>query len=104
MSLSNPNSSFEVQLPAKYDDLTSAQRRAAREQYIILQKSMCMFCGATLHQQPPKEFRNLPINWDLFPKGFLDYPVHLQHKHQTGMTEGAVHSFCNAFMWNYFRR
>jgi len=104
MSLSNPNSSFEVTLPAKYEELTPFQRRAVREQYAMLQRHECAFCGGTLYENAPQELRDLPIDWDLFPEGFLDYPVHLQHNHDTGLTEGAVHSFCNAFMWNYYRR
>ena len=104
MSLSNPNSKFEVTLPAMYDELTPSQRRAVREQYARLQGGGCAFCGVHLYEQPPQELKDLPIDWDLFPEGFLDYPVHLQHNHDTGLTEGAVHSFCNAFMWNYYRR
>ncbi len=41
------------------------------------------------------------INWKLFPENFLKYPIHLQHNHDTGMTEGAVHNYCNAVMWQY---
>ena len=36
-----------------------------------------------------------------FPQNFLQYPIHLQHNHDTGMTEGAVHNYCNAVMWQY---
>ena len=104
MSLSNPNSSWEFPLPVDYTKLNSAQRRAVRQQYAKEQGQLCAFCGSTLYEDAPQELRDLPIDWDLFPEGFLDYPVHLQHNHDTGMTEGAVHSFCNAFMWNYYRR
>lgn len=104
MSLSNPDSMFQVPLPAMYDKLTPYQRRATREQYIKLQHYECLFCGSSLYQDAPEELREIPIDWDLFPEGFLKYPVHLQHNHQSGLTEGAVHSFCNAFMWNYYRR
>jgi hypothetical protein len=31
----------------------------------------------------------------------LLHPVHLQHSHVTGLTEGAVHAFCNAVLWQY---
>jgi hypothetical protein len=37
----------------------------------------------------------------LFPKNFLKWPVHLHHSHDTGMTIGAVHSYCNAVLWQY---
>lgn len=41
------------------------------------------------------------INMRMFPKGFFNHPVHLQHCHKTDMTEGAVHAQCNAIMWQY---
>lgn len=104
MSLSNPNSMFQVKLPAMYDELNKYQRQAVRLQYIKLQKYMCMFCGSSLYNNAPEELRELPIDWDLFPEDFLKYPHHLQHNHTTGLTEGSVHSFCNAFMWHYYRR
>ena len=44
------------------------------------------------------------INWKLFPKFFLVHPIHLQHNHETNMTEGAVHAYCNAVMWQYESR
>jgi hypothetical protein len=104
MSLSNPNANFQVSIPALYESLTWNQRRVVREQYIKLQKYECFFCGGSLYKEAPEELQSLPIDWDLFPPEFTKYPVHLQHNHDTGLTEGAVHSFCNAFMWNYFRR
>ena len=47
---------------------------------------------------------NKYIDWDLFPENFLKAPIHLQHNHNTGMTEGAVHNYCNAVMWQYEHR
>jgi len=41
------------------------------------------------------------INENLFPPKFLNWPVHLHHDHKTGMTVGAVHSHCNAVLWQY---
>ncbi len=104
MSLSNPNSSWEVILPALYEKLTPIQRRAARSQYMRLQHYMCLFCKSSLYQQPPKEILEKPINWSLFPEGFLKYPLHLQHNHETGYTEGVVHPLCNAVLWQYHGR
>jgi hypothetical protein len=104
MSLSNPDSNFQVPLPAMYKELTQYQRQAVRKQYVKLQHYECFFCGGSLYQDAPEALKELPIDWELFPENFLQYPVHLQHDHSTGLTEGAVHSFCNAFMWNYFRR
>jgi hypothetical protein len=104
MSLSNHSGGFQIALPTIYENLNTIQKRAVREKYIKLQHYECFFCGSSLYQDAPKELRELPIDWELFPDGFLNYPVHLQHNHTTGLTEGAVHSFCNAFMWNYFQR
>lgn len=104
MSLSNPNSSWEKPLPALYDKLTSIERGAVRQQYSRLQNWSCFFCGTSLWHDAPQELRDLPIDWDLFPEQFLKYPVHLQHDHNTGLTEGSVHAYCNAFMWQYFGR
>ena len=42
------------------------------------------------------------INYRLFPPGFLKNPIHLQHDHDTNMTEGAVHAKCNAVLWEYY--
>jgi len=52
----------------------------------------------------PPEFLSLEkrIDWDLFPPGFLKNPVHLHHNHDTGMTIGAVHAYCNAVLWQYY--
>jgi hypothetical protein len=104
MSLSDPEKEWRVNLPAVYKDLSVIQRRTVRREYMRLQHWSCMFCGHSLFSDAPQELKDLPIDWDLFPPGFLDYDTHLQHNHQTGLTEGAVHSFCNAFMWNYYRR
>ena len=88
-------------LPVDYTELTQPQRREVRLQYIKEQEGMCYYCGEDLHKEPPKEIKNKSIDWKLFPQGFLNHPIHLQHCHQTGLTEGAVHSRCNAFMWQY---
>lgn len=104
MSLSNPSSAWSVTLPALYDKMTWQQRSQARRQYAKLQHHECYFCGGSLYQDAPEEIKSLPVDWDLFPPNFLDYPQHLQHNHDTGYTEGVVHAYCNAVMWNYFRR
>lgn len=104
MSLSDPYNLSNITLPADYTKLSTYQRKMVREQYMMLQRHECWFCGSTLYEPSPQGLRDLPIDWDLFPDGFLDYPVHLQYNHNTGLTEGAVHSFCNAFMWHYYRR
>lgn len=95
-----------IKLPVMYKELDYAEKRAVREEYISSQNGECYWCGSLLDVAPSEELLDIPIDWSLFPGGeeFLKYPVHLQHDHATGMTEGAVHARCNAIMWNYFRR
>jgi hypothetical protein len=50
---------------------------------------------------PHPRIQSTEIDLDLFPDGFLRYPIHLHHNHETGMTIGAVHSRCNAVLWQY---
>lgn len=91
-------------LPVKYTSLTPINRKLVREQYVLQQKGMCYWCGSCLKSEPPNSITSKPINRSLFPKGFFQHPVHLQHCHNTGWTEGAVHAYCNAIMWQYHRR
>jgi len=84
-----------------YNKLTLQERRILREQYIKQQNGKCLYCGYELTSNPPKEVTDKKINWSLFPVNFLRYPVHLQHNHETGLTEGVVHAYCNAVMWQY---
>lgn len=88
-------------LPVDYTKLNYAERKAVRLQYIEQQKCLCFYCGHPLNEDAPPYIKNKKINWKLFPQNFLKYPIHLQHNHYTGMTEGAVHSYCNAVMWQY---
>lgn len=89
-------------LPVNYAKLTGYERRQVREQYITEQNGLCYFCNHDLNREPAEQVLNKQINWNLFPTGFLKYPVHLQHDHHTLMTEGAVHAYCNAVMWQYY--
>ena len=88
-------------LPVDYTMLHWTERREVRLQYIREQDNKCFYCNESLDSEPPEEIKNKYINWKLFPPNFLQYPVHLQHCHNTGMTEGAVHAYCNAVMWQY---
>ena len=88
-------------LPINYTTLTPQQRREVRLQYIQEQNNLCMYCNEPLDKPAPKYITDKSINWKLFPANFLQYPIHLQHSHKTGMTEGAVHNYCNAVMWQY---
>ncbi len=91
-------------LPTDYNKLKTYERRQVREQYVEEQNGLCYYCSNTLTDEPPQKVLNKKINWSLFPNGFRNYPVHLQHNHNTGMTEGAVHNYCNAVMWQYENR
>lgn len=93
-----------MELPVNYRSLGVKEKMMVRERYIELQKGMCMWCGLPLSGNPSKKVMSGRINWSLFPKNFMKYPVHLQHCHKTGMTEGAVHARCNAYMWQYHGR
>ena len=90
-----------MKLPTDYNKLAWQQRRSVREQYIERQNNLCMYCGESLSEGP---VMSKEIDWSLFPENFLKYPIHLQHNHKTGMTEGAVHAYCNAVMWQYENR
>jgi len=90
-----------MKLPVEYSELDWQERRAVREQYIELQDGKCMFCKKPLKSKPKQDKK---IDWSLFPENFLRYPVHLQHDHDTDLTEGAVHAYCNAVMWQYHNR
>lgn len=92
-----------MDLPINYNDATWKVRKEVREAYIVLQEGNCFHCKGRLDEDPPKHILDLRINWTLFPTGieFLHHPIHLQHNHESGMTEGAVHAYCNAVMWQY---
>ncbi len=93
-----------MKLPINYETASRGKRAGARQQYVKDQKWMCMHCGKSLVEDPPKEMTDKTIDWSVFPPNFLKYPIHLQHNHDTGMTEGAVHAYCNAVLWQYHGR
>lgn len=88
-------------LPQNYDALDRYKRREVREEYIKKQGGKCYHCGADLEKQPCSSVRCLPVTEKLFPPGFFKYPVHLHHDHNTGLTIGAVHAYCNAVLWEH---
>ncbi len=90
--------------PVDYTKLSWSERRTVRHQYIKDQGGMCWHCEESLACDAPDSIRNKPIDLRLFPPDFLLNPVHLQHDHTTGMTEGAVHAYCNAVLWQYYGR
>ena len=91
----------KYKLPVDYTKLAIWEKKYVREQYVEEQNGKCYYCGEDLDKPAPKRITDKPINWKLFPSNFLQYPIHLQHNHKTGMTEGAVHNYCNAVMWQY---
>ena len=88
-------------LPVDYTVLSQKERKEVREQYIAEQNGKCMYCKCDLTLPPPERITKKWINWRLFPSNFLSNPIHLQHCHITGLTEGAVHAYCNAVLWQY---
>jgi len=94
-------SGSETMKPINYDEASPAKRKAIREQYVEEQNGKCMWCHERFEDKPPEAIRAAKIDWGLFPPFFLKHPIHLQHDHDTGMTEGAVHALCNAYMWQF---
>lgn len=92
---------MDYKLPVDYNKLHWSERKIVRLQYVKEQNGICYYCGCPLSEEAPQHIKEKEIEWDFFPENFLQYPIHLQHNHETGMTEGAVHSYCNAVMWQY---
>ena len=90
-----------MKLPVDYTQISPRAKKKVREEYCKLQDWQCMYCNHDLQDKPPVHITEKTIDWKLFPNFFLKYPIHLQHNHQTNMTEGAVHAYCNAVMWQY---
>jgi hypothetical protein len=90
-----------VDLPVNYEKTHFSKRRLVREEYIKIQGGKCYHCKSSLHEKPPMNIVMKRINKKLFPSGFFSNPVHLHHSHDTGMTIGAVHGYCNAILWQY---
>lgn len=93
-----------LQLPIRYDTLNSKKKKEVREEYMRIQDYKCAHCGGLLDKDPPLYITSTNIDWREFPPGFLKNPVHLHHNHDTGMTEGAIHAHCNAYLWHFHRR
>jgi len=90
-----------INLPAVYDDLTPIQRAAVRAEYIERQSGDCHYCGCKLTGPPRHDVAAKPVNRRLFPTSFFKWPVHLHHCHETGLTIGAVHAYCNSVLWQH---
>lgn len=98
--LSSFNSSKQT-LPVNYNELTPQMRRLVREQYVSEQNGLCHHCKQPLTQLPVELIKSHPVNKELFPKSMFNYPIHLHHCHDSGITIGAVHAHCNAILWQY---
>lgn len=88
-------------LPVNYTECSPSYRAIVRREYIRIQEGKCYFCNTLLIGEPSKQVMIKKINTKLFPEGFFNYPFHLHHDHNTGMTIGAVHARCNAYLWQY---
>lgn len=90
-----------MKLPINYVKANRWIRKEAREQYVKDQDGKCYHCKYLLNIKAPSIITNIPLTIHLFPKDFFNWPIHLHHNHNTGMTIGAVHNYCNAILWEY---
>lgn len=90
-----------MELPVNYEKTHYTKRKLVREEYIKIQNKKCYYCKSLLSEMPPAKIMNKRVKKSLFPKGFFSSPVHLHHSHDTGLTIGAVHNYCNAVLWQY---
>lgn len=90
-----------MELPVNYNLLSQKERRSVREEYARVQNGLCKHCGEPLVLEPSEDVMAMKIDKNLFPVDFFKWPVHLHHSHKTGMTIGAVHSHCNAVLWQF---
>lgn len=93
--------SIIMDLPINYNNAHWSVRKRAREEYIKRQNGLCYHCGISLYDKPKQDRL---INKQLFPKNFFDYPIHLHHNHNTGITIGVVHNYYNAVLWQYYHK
>ena len=90
-----------MKLPTIHDALKPAEKREVRIAYIHKQEGLCWFCKRTLEGPADADVLAKKIKPHLYPEGFFKHPVHLHHNHDTGLTVGAVHNYCNAVLWEY---
>lgn len=91
-----------MDLPVKYSGLSPKKKKQVREKYVELQGGKCCHCGQPLDKNPCSSVRCRKVDKTLFPPGFFRWPIHLHHSHETGLTIGAVHCYCNAVLWQYY--
>ena len=93
-----------MELPINYEKSHWSVRKQAREQYVLEQGGKCWYCKKLLISAPSMEVMCKPINHALFPKSMFKYPVHLHHDRTNGMTIGATHARCNAYLFQYLNQ
>ena len=89
----------ELYLPVAYSKLKPYERAQVRLAYIRKQNGKCYLCKGNING--PSLSKQV-IHNDLYPIGFFKYPIHLHHNHDTDMTIGAVHCYCNAVLWEHY--
>ena len=104
MFKSNTKQFKKLELPINYDEAHWSVRKKAREQYVIEQEGKCQHCGELLTGEPSLEVSSKPINMSLFPPHMFKHQVHLHHCHKSGLTIGAIHARCNAYLWQYLNQ
>ena len=92
---------IQEDLPVVYSQIPVNQRWEIRKLYQEKQQGKCLYCDKSLNHSPAQHVTRMQIDWSLFPKGFLNHPIHLHHDHTSGLTIGAVHAYCNAVLWQY---
>lgn len=90
---------MKLKLPVDYTTLNKYQIWDVRSEYVRIQGGKCHHCGESLGKK--SELKILNRHRSHFPENFFKYPIHLHHDHETGMTIGAVHNMCNAWLWIY---
>jgi hypothetical protein len=98
MKFTRTNNGTSWDLPQRYSELTQPERAQVRQQYIRKQNGLCYHCHLPLDRDT---IHTHIINWNRFPDGFRNNPVHLHHDHKTDLTLGAVHAYCNAKLWQW---
>lgn len=87
--------------PQHYPSMDWRDRKNLRNSYLRVQNGLCCYCYQPLTGPPSEQVQKSAINKRLFPKTMFDYPIHLHHDHNTGMSIGAVHARCNAYLWQH---
>jgi len=91
-----------MKLPVNYDKTHYSKRKLVREEYVRLQAGVCCHCLRPLDGLPANAVTEMKVDKTLFPPNMFKNPVHLHHSHETGLTIGAIHAYCNAVLWQFY--